>query len=58
MHGYCGASEESTIQQGRQCRRAGPRTQIVLYGMAVYGSSDSVECQASSVKRQALARLM
>lgn len=57
MHGYCGASEESTIQQGRQCRRAGyrdagHRTQTVLYGMAVYGLSDSVECRVSSVKCQ------
>lgn len=48
VHGYCGASEESTIQRGRQCRRAGPRAQIVLYGMAAYSLSDSVECRVSS----------
>lgn len=53
VHGYCGASEESTIQRGGQCRRAGHtahRARIVVYGMAVYGLSDSVKCQVSSAR--------
>lgn len=54
VHGYCGASEESTIQRGRQYRRAGyrtldpgPRAQIVLCAACRIVSS----VKLSSVKR-------
>lgn len=55
MHGYCGASEESTIQQGRQCRRAryrdtGHRQYCTVWPCTACRIVSSVECQVSSAR--------
>lgn len=55
VHGYCGASEESTIQRGRQCRRAGHSTQgtdstVTVWPCAACRIVSSVRRRVSSAR--------